>query len=54
MYYSLKEKVDKSEVDVPVNKQIIGRNKELIALESIYDEYYKITLWSHLTYVLPN
>lgn len=54
MYYSLKEKVDKSGVDVPVNKQIIGRNKELIALESIYDEYYKITLWSHLTYVLPN
>lgn len=38
----------------PPNKFIIGRNSEINAEESIYTDDYKMTLWAHTTYILPN
>ena len=54
MYTYLAERIEKQGWDIPVNKNIIGRNKELFAVESTYNEGYKMTLWAHLSYVIPN
>lgn len=54
MYKHLSERIATSDIVLPVNKNIIGRNKELSAIESMYDENYKMTLWAHKTYILKN
>ena len=54
MHNFLRNKIKSEQIDLPVNKKIIGRNKDLYAVESIYNEDCKMTLWAHLTYVLPN
>lgn len=37
MYKHLSERIATSGIILPVNKNIIGRNKELNAVESVYD-----------------
>lgn len=54
MFNYLVTKVKSEGLELPVNKKIIGRNKDLYAIESVYNEEYKMSLWAHLTYILPN
>lgn len=54
MYNYLVAKTKSEGLELPVNGKIIGRNKDLYAIESVFDEQYKMTLWAHLTYTLPN
>lgn len=54
MFNYLVEKTKTLPLDLPVNKLIIGRNRDLYAIQSTFTQDYKMTLWAHLTYILPN
>jgi len=54
IYQIILHKIQMQTFELPPNRKIIGRNKELETVLSIYNEQYTLTLWRHCTYILPN
>jgi hypothetical protein len=54
MYKIFEQKMSDAKLDFPVNKYIIGKNKNLDIKTSIGNADYEMALWEHTTYVLEN
>lgn len=39
---------------LPVNKRIIGKNSQVLLRETVEEADFRIEMWAHETYVLPN
>jgi hypothetical protein len=40
--------------ELPVSKKIIGKNVQVVLRETVVEDAYRIEVWAHETYVLPN